>query len=89
MLNNKGEIAHIQVKSGKSPNSLMPEEYRDYSGSKNLIYLFTTNEKPYPGTSVSGVHTIAQNDLHKWVINNLWAITLPLKSRLWIFLNEK
>lgn len=89
MLNNKGEIAHIQVKSGKSPNSLMPEQYRGYSGSKNLIYLFTTNKKPYPGTSVSGVHTIAQNDLHKWVINNLWAMTLPLKSRLWIFLNEK
>lgn len=89
MLNKKGEMAHIQVKSGKSPNPLKPEKYKDYAGEKNLIYLFTTNAKPYPGTSVSGVHTIPQDALHKWVINNLWAITLPLKSRLWIFLNEK
>lgn len=89
MLNKKGEMAHIQVKSGKSPDPLTPEEYKDYASSKNLIYLFSTNKKPYPGKSVLYVHAISQDDLHKWVTNNLWAITLPLKSRLWIFLNEK
>jgi len=89
MLNKDGDIAHIQVKSGKSPNPLMPENYKDYTAPHNLIYLFSTNRKPYPGESVPDVCTIEQNKLHEWVINNLWAITLPLKSRLWIFLNEK
>lgn len=89
MLNKKGEMAHIQVKSGKSPDPLKPEKYKDYSGSKNLIFLFSTNKAPYPGSGVPFVYTISQDDFHEWVTNNLWAITLPLKSRLWIFLNEE
>lgn len=89
MLNRRGEIAHIQVKSGKSPNPLEPGSYRDCSSGGNLVYLFSTNQNPYPPKSVENVHTIEQSSLFKWVVGNLWAITLPLKSRLWIFLNEK
>ena len=89
MLNKDGDIAHIQVKSGNSPDPLKPEDYNDYANTHNLIYLFSTNRTSYPGPSVANVHTIEQNNLYEWVINNLWAITLPLKSRLWIFLNEK
>lgn len=88
MLNKKGEIAHIQVKSGKHTNSLKPESYESYAGHKNLIFLFSTNKTSYPGKSASGVYTIKHDEIHKWVKNNLWAITLPLKSRLWLFLNE-
>lgn len=89
MLNKRGEVAHIQVKSGKSPNPLEPENYKDYANNQNLIYLFSTNRHPYPGNGVQNVHTIEQGSLFKWVLSNLWAITLPLKCRLWIFINEK
>jgi len=88
MLNKKGDIGHIQVKSGKYPNPLKPKSYESYAGNKNLIFLFSTNKNPYPGKSASGVHAIKHDEIYKWVISNLWAITLPLKSRLWIFLNE-
>jgi len=88
MLNKNAYNAHIQVKSGKAPKPLKPENYKDYASNHNLIYLFSTNKDPYPGASVPNVYTIEQDILHEWVINNLWAITLPLKSRLWIFLNE-
>lgn len=89
MLNEKGEIAHIQVKSGKYPDPLKPEGYKSYAGHKNLIFLFSTNNEPYPGESASGVYTIKHDEIHNWVKGNLWAITLPLKSRLWLFLNER
>lgn len=89
MLNKKGEIAHIQVKSGKSPNPLKPSSYKSYASDKSLIFLFSTNKNPYPGECASGVHPIKHNEIYKWVISNFYVITLHLKSRLWIYLNEK
>lgn len=85
MLNEKeeGVIADIQVKSGNV--SLTPEEYKDAASDKSWIYLFSTKEEnPYPGNSVDHVHTIPQDQLFKWSVDNLWAMTLALKTRLWI-----
>ena len=82
MLNQQAEIARVQVKSGGIP--LAPENYKDDVDNRNRVFLFSTCENPYSGESVSNVHPIEHEDIHKWVKNknNWWAITLPLKSRL-------
>jgi len=87
MLNKKGETAQIQVKSGKGCDPLPPQKYKGDASTNNLIYLFSTNSTPYPGDRISNIHPIKHNDIHTWIVNNLWAITFPLKSRIWIHLN--
>ena len=89
MLNKSEEIAHVQIKSGNSPDPLSPEKYTQYATLTNLIYLFSTNKKPYPGKSVNHIYTIGHDEIYSWILENLWAITLPLKMRLWIFLNQE
>lgn len=89
MLNKNGDHGYVQVKSGKNPDQLRPEKYEKHAGDKNSVFLFSTNQNPYPGNDVSGVHAIAHTALCDWIISNPWAITLPLKTRLWIFLQER
>jgi hypothetical protein len=88
MLHRRNGVAHIQVKSGKTPDQLKPEKYKDDASVDNLIYLFSTHSEPYPGESFPHVNIIEQRDLFHWVIDNIWALTAPLKIRLWIYLNE-
>ena len=80
MLNQKAEIARVQVKSGEIP--LAPENYKDDVDNRNRVFLFSTCENPYLGESVSNVHPIKHECIIKWLKGNWWAITLPLKSRL-------
>ena len=85
MLDRHRRLAHVQVKSGQY--SLSPRDYEEnfYIDKNNLIFLFSTKtENPYPGESIDNVCTIGQDTLCKWMKENLWAVTLPLKVRLWI-----
>ncbi len=86
MLNNKNEIGHVQVKSGKYPDPLSPSKYKSYIGNRILVFLFSTNNNPYPGEAIPNVHTIDHIEIYDWVIKNLWSLTMPLKYRLWVFL---
>ena len=88
MLHREGKLAHVQVKSGEL--SLEPSEYEKDADDKNLVFLFSTrNENPYPGRSVRNVYPIQHEELCGWIRQTVWAITLPLKIRLWIFLNNR
>lgn len=80
------ETCHVQVKSGHYPDPLPPEKYSTYVTQEKTIYLFSTNQNPYPGITVNGVKPIMQNDIFTWIQKNIWALTTPLKQRLWIFL---
>ena len=84
MLKRANKVCHVQVKSGKYPNRLRPSDY----SHKDIIYLFTTHENPYPGEPINGVYTLTHNEVFDWVTKNVWSLTTPLKLRLWIFLNE-
>jgi len=88
MLNRNSETCHVQVKSGKSPNPLPPSKYLKYISNKKTIFLFSTNQNPYPGSMIDGVKTIAHSEIILWIKNNIWALTMPLQQRLWIFLCE-
>jgi len=88
MLNQNHETCQVQVKSGKHPNPLSPAEYEKYTGLQKTIYLFSTNRNPYPGPAIHGIKTIAHQEILKWIQKNIWALTIPLKHRLWIFLSE-
>ncbi len=89
MLNKKHETCQIQVKSGNNPNPLAPSEYKNYTDFNKFIYLFSTNKNPYPGASTHGVKPIDHQEIFEWIKNNTWALTIPLKYRLWIYLNGK
>jgi len=88
MVNKKSEIAYIQVKSGKNPDPLSPEVYRQYIKDYSHIFLFSTNNNPYPGIKPDRITTIQKDDIINWAIKNLWALSFSLKIRLWIFLNK-
>ncbi len=85
MLNNNNETCHVQVKSGKTPNPLSPENYRQHTSPGKTIYLFSTHQNPYPGENVKGVETIRHMEMFSWIQKNIWALTNPLKQRLWIY----
>lgn len=89
MLNKNNITCHVQVKSGKHPDTLPPENYKQYTSQEKLIYLFSTNKNPYPDPQINGVNTITHSEIFKWIQNNIWALTSPLKQRLWIFLCDK
>lgn len=88
MQNKKNKTSYVQVKSGKNPDPLAPESYRKYTTKFSHIFLFSTNQNPYPGENVIGVTPIRHDVIVNWAIKNLWALTYPLKIRLWIFLGE-
>lgn len=84
MLNKKREYCSVQVKSGKYPVSLKPICYKKYVSDNKFVYLFTTNDNPYPGESVEHVITISKEKLYDWVKNNICLLTRPLLLRLCI-----
>ena len=88
MLNSDNKFCNVQVKSGKYPNPLRPSDYSQFITDNNIVFLFSTNRDPYPGKSINGIFTISHKDILNWIIDNVWALTIPLKLRLWIFLNE-
>jgi len=88
MLNKKNKVCRVQVKSGKHPNCLRPSDYSQFVSNKNIIFLFSTHKNPYPGESINGIYTITHNEIYDWVAKNVWSLTMPLKLRLWMFLNE-
>ena len=88
MQNKNHETCHVQVKSGKHPNPLSPSDYLQYTSQQKTIFLFSTNQNPYTGPVVDGIKPITHNELFVWTQNNIWALTAPLKQRLWIFLYE-
>jgi len=88
MLNSKNETCYVQVKSGKNPNRLSPVDYKKHAESNSFIYLFSTNKDAYCGESVERVIPILHKELVNWLLNNLWALTLPLKTRLWLLTNK-
>ena len=84
MRDTKGRSARVQVKSGK--RQLPPGKYKQFADDQNLIFLFSTHiEDPYPDEGVHNVFAIEHSELVAWIKNNLWAITLPMKMRLWMF----
>jgi len=85
MLNKQGKTCYIQVKSGKNPDSLPPENYKKHVTANSTIYLFSTNKNAYHGDAVEGVMPITHNEFSEWIINNPWALTLSLKTRLSMF----
>ena len=89
MLNKHHETCHVQVKSGKRPDSLSPSKYQQYTANQETIFLFSTNPNPYPGSMHHGIKTITHHEIVLWIKTHLWALTLPLKLRLWVFLCEK
>jgi len=88
MLNKDNKVCRVQVKSGKHPNCLRPSDYSQFVSNKNIIFLFSTHKNPYPGESINGIYTITHNEVFDWATKNVWSLTMPLKLRLWIFLNE-
>ncbi len=88
MQNKKGRFCSVQVKSGKSPNALSPKEYEVHVIDNGIIYLFSTNENPYPGEPARGVIPIQKQELFNYLKENTWALTTSLKLRLWIYLCE-
>ncbi len=85
MLNKKHEACYIQVKSGNSPNKLSPVDYKKHVEKNSVIYLFSTHKEAYEGDSVDGVIPIEHIELIDWLKKNLWALALPLKTRLSIY----
>ena len=87
MLNKDGQVCYVQVKSGKQQCEPL-SYYSQFVSDKNIVFLFSTNKNPYPGESINGINTITHNEVFDWVTKNVWSLTMPLKLRLWIFLNE-
>jgi hypothetical protein len=79
MLNQNHETCQVQVKSGKHPNPLAPSDYVSYTDQQKIIFLFSTNQSPYPGSAIEGIVPIAHNEIFNWIQNNIWALTTPLK----------
>jgi len=88
MLNSKNEACYVQVKSGKNPNELPPVDYKNHVTDNSFIYLFSTNRDAYYGESVERVIPILHKELVQWLLRNIWALTLPLKTRLWLLTNK-
>ncbi len=88
MLNSKNEACYVQVKSGKNPNKLPPLDYKEHVTDNSFIYLFSTNRNAYCGGSVERVIPIHHKELIQWLLSNIWALTLPLKTRLWLLTNK-
>ncbi|MDQ7089226.1 MAG: hypothetical protein Q9M50_01060 [Methylococcales bacterium] len=88
MLNSKNEVCYVQVKSGKKPNKLCPSDYKKHVTNNSFIYLFSTNKEAYSGKSVEKVIPIKHEELIGWLLKNIWALTLPLKTRLWLLTNK-
>ncbi|WP_025820664.1 hypothetical protein [Shewanella marina] len=88
MLNIKNETCYVQVKSGNNPNKLPPLDYKKHVTDDSFIYLFSTNRDAYCGETVERVIPIYHEQLVQWLLNNIWALTLPLKTRLWLLTNE-
>jgi hypothetical protein len=89
MQNTKNETCYVQVKSGKAPNKLAPIDYKEHISERSYIYLFSTHKDAYPGESIERVITISHKELALWLIENCWAITLPLKTRLWLLVEKE
>ena len=88
MHNKDHKICNVQVKSGKYPDPLNPLVYKNFANDNNLVYLFSTNRDAYQGEQVPYVIPIKHEDIINWLTNNLWSLTLPLKTRLWLFLTS-
>ena len=88
MLNRKNETCYVQVKSGKNPNKLPPLDYKEHVTDDSFIYLFSTNRDAYCGEDVERVIPIHHEKLVQWLLSNIWALTLPLKTRLWLLTNR-
>ena len=85
MLNKDNETCVVQVKSGKEPNPLSPKDYEKHTSQGKTIYLFSTNQNPYPGVNIDDVKPITHMEMFSWIQKNIWALTNPLKQRLWIY----
>jgi hypothetical protein len=88
MLNKKNEACYVQVKSGNNPEKLPPTKYKNHVTDNSFIYLFSTNKDAYCGENVERVIPILHKELIEWLLCNVWALTLPLKTRLWILTNQ-
>ncbi len=86
MLNENGEKALIQVKSGSSPDPLAPSAYEKDTTNNTYVYLFSTNKNAYPGEQFPYVRTLTKTEIFEWVVQNMWSLTYPLKIKLWIVL---
>ena len=89
MVNKRSEVCSVQVKSGKYPDPLSPEEYKKFTSDKTQIVLFSTNPNSYPGESKERVRCLAHEVIFSWLVNNIWSMTESLKLKLWIHLCEK
>ena len=86
MLNKKGEKALVQVKSGSYPDPLAPSNYEKDTTNNTYVYLFSTNKSPYPGSQFPNVRILEKSEIFKWVVQNMWSLTYPLKLKLWVVL---
>jgi len=82
MVNPLGQTAHIQVKSGNSPNQLPPRDFQKWATDSSRVFLFSTHAARYPGPSVENVITLTHDDLYRWFSRNLWSAGLALQCRL-------
>lgn len=89
LINTIGEFCSVQVKSGKNPISLPPSKYEEHLTENRKIYLFSTNEDPYPGKPVEDIICLSPDDLITWFKANTWAVSVPLKCRLSVLLDTR
>lgn len=84
LINGKSKTCLVQVKSGKYPQQLPPEEYAEYLNGENSIVLFSSHPAPYPGNSIDNIRCITKAFVYEWILGNpnYLSPTLKLKFSL-------
>jgi len=70
----------VQVKSGCV--QLPPTYYSDWIRDNEQVLLFSTHPDPYPGPTVPGVLCIDPKAVMSWAAENVWVLSLGLKSQI-------
>lgn len=82
MINGKGTVGCVQVKSGNWPDSLAPVAYEQYLTGHKEIFLFSTNSNPYPGTCPQGIKCFTKEEVVQWMKSNCQILSPTLKIKL-------